>query len=300
MPICGLCGEDTPKLLNGHTIPKFAIRWLKKTSPSKRFRDSLEPSRAKQDGDKVPMFCPHCDQVKISSVENAFASNDFHRWAGLGGVDELVAYNEAMASVPENTMFSYSLALRSLLQTASDTIHQGRSLYDSAVEDLKQAFLNRKNAENGFFVAATGLHLSKMILGMELFGVRHRYIIRTFGTRVYYAKITGTNPDSGSTLFDSHDILVVYTKLPGFAFVYLHNAPRIGGILSDKVLNTVFLPGLMTTIEDLCTFHRRMTPQQLKASQQQGERHLAESASSICIDAFLADLEEYYNCRPVS
>ena len=71
---CLLCGGPPP-LVNGHLIPDFAIRRLKKEG-----RDSFgqDPNRRVQDGVKEPLLCENCDGRRFSDAETSFASRIFH------------------------------------------------------------------------------------------------------------------------------------------------------------------------------------------------------------------------------
>jgi len=73
-PICALCRE--PKdLRKSHIIPKFIIKWIKKTSKTGKLRDS-DYNRV-QDSIKLFLLCEECEK-KLSRFENYFAEKIFH------------------------------------------------------------------------------------------------------------------------------------------------------------------------------------------------------------------------------
>ena len=72
---CLLCGGPPP-LVNGHLIPDFAIRRLKKDGTG--FLRSQDPNRRVQDGVKEPLLCEDCDGRRFSDAETSFASRIFH------------------------------------------------------------------------------------------------------------------------------------------------------------------------------------------------------------------------------
>ncbi len=73
---CLLCGGPPP-LVEGHLIPDFAVRRLKKDGPSGFLRGE-NPNRRIQDGVKEPLLCPDCDNRRFSDAETSFANRIFH------------------------------------------------------------------------------------------------------------------------------------------------------------------------------------------------------------------------------
>jgi hypothetical protein len=73
---CLLCGGPPP-LVDGHLIPDFAVRRLKKDGPSGFLRGE-NPNRRIQDGVKEPLLCPDCDGRRFSDAETSFANRIFH------------------------------------------------------------------------------------------------------------------------------------------------------------------------------------------------------------------------------
>lgn len=73
--ICALCKRDRI-LKESHIIPKFIGKWLKQTSVTGYFRNTLEPNRRAQDITKQELLCGECEQ-KFSNFEKQFAEKIF-------------------------------------------------------------------------------------------------------------------------------------------------------------------------------------------------------------------------------
>ena len=74
--ICQLCGNNT-KLEDSHIIPKFFYKYIKKNSPTKRFRNNINPNIALQDGEKKKFLCSECED-KFSKLEKSFSRKVFN------------------------------------------------------------------------------------------------------------------------------------------------------------------------------------------------------------------------------
>lgn len=72
---CALCGENKELELS-HIVPKFVIRYLKKTSTG-AIRNMENPDRTVQDGEKHYLLCGDCEDL-FSVYETKFASKLFH------------------------------------------------------------------------------------------------------------------------------------------------------------------------------------------------------------------------------
>lgn len=72
---CRLCGREAD-LLNSHIIPRFVIRWIKKTSATGFLRGAEDPDTRIQDYHEE-LLCENCEMV-FSDFEREFASNIFY------------------------------------------------------------------------------------------------------------------------------------------------------------------------------------------------------------------------------
>ncbi len=89
---CALCKVGHTRE-NSHIIPKFVYRWLLKTSPTGYFRGSANPNVRLQDGEKVKLLCPTCEDA-FSKLETKFANRIFHPIHTEGRTDHEFDYEE--------------------------------------------------------------------------------------------------------------------------------------------------------------------------------------------------------------
>ena len=72
---CALCGNEAELELS-HTVPKMAVRTLKKTAIG-NIRSTENPNKTIQDSEKLYMLCGDCEDL-FSEKETWFASKIFH------------------------------------------------------------------------------------------------------------------------------------------------------------------------------------------------------------------------------
>lgn len=72
---CRLCGEIR-ELRNSHIIPRFVIRWMKKTGPTPFLRKAVDPDTRIQDHHEK-LLCEDCEQI-FSDWEGEFAARVFY------------------------------------------------------------------------------------------------------------------------------------------------------------------------------------------------------------------------------
>lgn len=75
MDECALCGK-TKDLRDSHIIPRFVIRWMKKTGATPFLRKVSDPDTRIQDYHEE-LLCDDCEQI-FSDFEREFASNVFY------------------------------------------------------------------------------------------------------------------------------------------------------------------------------------------------------------------------------
>jgi hypothetical protein len=71
---CKLCGTNAPLILS-HVIPKFVIKWLKRTSATGYFR-SLRTGKRLQEAPRIPLLCSDCEQ-RLGRHEKQFCERVF-------------------------------------------------------------------------------------------------------------------------------------------------------------------------------------------------------------------------------
>lgn len=72
---CALC-RQSKELEISHIIPKFVIRYLKKTSVG-AIRNTQNPNKVVQDGEKHYLLCGECEDL-FSIYETKFANTFFY------------------------------------------------------------------------------------------------------------------------------------------------------------------------------------------------------------------------------
>ncbi len=75
MDECALCGE-TKDLRDSHIIPRFVIKWMKKTGATPFLRKAADPNSRFQDYHEE-LLCDDCEQI-FSDFEREFAGNVFY------------------------------------------------------------------------------------------------------------------------------------------------------------------------------------------------------------------------------
>lgn len=112
--VCALCREEKELELS-HTIPKFSIRRLKKTSFG-NIRCVENPNRVVQDSEKEYLLCSDCED-RFSTVETKFANKIFHPY--LNGDEKVFEYSNWLSK------FIVSISWRSLYLDILNWVRSG-------------------------------------------------------------------------------------------------------------------------------------------------------------------------------
>ena len=141
MGVCALTGEYC-ELQESHVYPKFVYKYLKQTGGS-RFRIANNPTKALQDGLKIPLLGRHAEQ-DFSKREKWFAENIFTPFVNGRLMNRKIAYDEHLY------YFCISLLWRVLYYT-KDSIKgdKERRKCREALEEWR-AFLNGGNYPNNY------------------------------------------------------------------------------------------------------------------------------------------------------
>lgn len=89
---CAICKTGHTRE-DSHIIPKLVYRWLKKTSPTGYFRGSSNPNVRLQDGERIKLLCPKCEDA-FSKLETEFANRVFHPIHTNGKINHAFQYEE--------------------------------------------------------------------------------------------------------------------------------------------------------------------------------------------------------------
>ena len=141
MEKCALCRNEA-RLVNSHTVPKFAVEWLKKSSATPYLRSALNPNRRLQDVNTVKLLCSDCEN-RFSKWEKQFAQKLFTPYTE--GSLQSFAYDEWLL------YFAVSLAWRTTIYEAVEYRRTRPALapfVDEAIEHWSM-FLQGKSTEAG-------------------------------------------------------------------------------------------------------------------------------------------------------
>ncbi|MHA3104187.1 hypothetical protein [Acinetobacter sp. ANC 3791] len=79
MSVCFYCAENEA-IENSHVISKFVSDWVKETSETGYLRTLNNINQREQDGEKLPILCPTCEQV-FGKFENLYKQHSFSKIA---------------------------------------------------------------------------------------------------------------------------------------------------------------------------------------------------------------------------
>ena len=192
---CKLC-RSYGELEKSHFIPKFVVRWLKKTSITGYIREASEPQRRIQDLPKDYWLCGGCED-RFSAWEAEFAKRVFYPFVDEG--ESVAAYDEWMLN------FCASISWRTLTYMRSRNTRQDKLVKYGKELDLAERhmaeFLLGRTGEIGQYeqhlipweaIASTTIH--------SLPPNFNRYLLRT---------------PAASIVWNANDLLT-FTKLPHF------------------------------------------------------------------------------------
>jgi len=133
---CRLCGENR-KLQNSHIIPRFVIRWMKKTGPTPFLRKAVDPNTRIQDYHEK-LLCEDCEQI-FSDWEGKFATQVFY--PHVRGQKEVYEYNEWLYK------FVLSVSWRLLVSKMAvwhEDDHPKNRVVEERLETWKEILLGEK------------------------------------------------------------------------------------------------------------------------------------------------------------
>jgi hypothetical protein len=129
---CRLCGKNGP-LIYSHLIPRFAVKWLKKTSATGFLRGLLSEKRH-QETKRQYLLCPACEQL-LGRDEKRFAENIF------------IPYQEKTnpsSFTYEEWFLRFLVGLHWRLLVTSDPVpDNGRTVFAAAEERWRQYLLGQ-------------------------------------------------------------------------------------------------------------------------------------------------------------
>lgn len=139
---CALCYEDKTLELS-HIVPKFVMRYLKKTSVG-AIRNMENPNAVVQDSEKHYLLCGDCEDL-FSTYETKFANEFFHPY--LSGNKKIFHYDK------DTFYFLTSVSWRSLYLDILDFVEHseqigiGKETLDCLIErerEMRNYLLNKQ------------------------------------------------------------------------------------------------------------------------------------------------------------
>lgn len=133
---CALCNQVSELQLS-HVIPRFAIKWIKKTSATNITRDYQ--GKRKQDAYKKYLLCRKCEE-KFSKFESYFASHIFHKLI-QEKITSPVEYDKRLGD------FIISISWRFLFDYIEEQKNEGNVISENLRTYLEKSsnYLNNKN-----------------------------------------------------------------------------------------------------------------------------------------------------------
>ena len=145
---CALCGNEAELELS-HTVPKMAVRTLKKTAIG-NIRSTENPNKTIQDSEKLYMLCGDCEDL-FSEKETWFANKIFHPYLKK-----------------EKTIFDYDENLAYFITSVN-----WRSLYLDILDFVENSVVG--------IDALECLIESEKIIIVEMFDERKDFMYKLFG-----------------------------------------------------------------------------------------------------------------------
>ena len=214
---CKLCNNHS-RLEESHFIPRFIVKWLKKTSVTSFLRNLDDMDKRVQDTAKEYWLCGDCEDL-FSGWETKFANRIFFPFVDGG---ELVAnYGEWMSK------FCASISWRTLTYTKSQKLNEGKSkeyyeALDSAEKHLAKYVLGKIDNLNQYEQHVFPLTKIESATHNELPPNINRYFLRTLEMGV---------------IGDFTDLtdLFVYTKVPSFIILGCIKAKELPKMRSSRI-----------------------------------------------------------------
>ena len=127
---CALCGRQGDIRLS-HLVPKFVLKWIKRTSATWRLASAADGARRLQDGAKTHLLCGGCEE-RFSRHEKYFAEKIFHPFHDDGA--RSFEYDESLG------VFAASLSWRALKVSRGEAARDLPPILAAAVDEAEAAW----------------------------------------------------------------------------------------------------------------------------------------------------------------
>lgn len=213
--ICKLCQKEAQLELS-HILPKFIYKWINKTSGTGKMRGLSNPNVALQDGYKIHLLCPVCED-KFSKYETWFASNFFH--PSIKGVKISYPYNENLFKFAASIFWRYTVT-----NMNREDYNQTRlkPLLLLCEEELRDFLKNDVYPQN----------FNSIYIGVTSYAINPPKELR--GINNYFTRFT----DSQIIFNDSETKMYYYCVIPYFLFVGNITGLRDSDFINSKISPT--------------------------------------------------------------
>jgi len=202
---CRLCGE-TRELQNSHIIPRFVIRWMKKTGATPFLRKAVDPDTRIQDHHEK-LLCEDCEQI-FSDWEGKFAARVFYPYV-RSQKDEF-EYDEWLYK------FALSVSWRLLVSELAvwhENEHFKNEVVEERLETWEEILLGEKSVSEDpsqhhiFFAGELDLvssdpeapegfelYMQRNLDGTSVYGEDHIHTYFKFPRILFFSTITPSDP----------------------------------------------------------------------------------------------------------
>jgi hypothetical protein len=216
--LCKLCGAHPA--INSHVLPGFAVRYLKKTGPTKYLRSPGAVNLRVEDGVKSPLLCRKCDGELLSPWEERFCQEIFKPY-NEGLLNRTVRYGSWLS------YFVVSLMYKIAILRCDDFADKEPNLvpYLQAAIEQWRGYLRREHSRMRPYEFRI-FFFAPVLAAKEIPSRFHSYVLRGL--------------DMSTVRTDSR--LYIYALIPGIAFWATIQPPKARGWSSPSIGKSGELP----------------------------------------------------------
>ena len=298
MAECKLCHRDR-ELANSHIIPRFVIRWMKKSGPTPFLRKFTDPNTRIQDIHEK-MLCGDCEEI-FSEWESKFASQTFY--PHVRDQSDQFEYGEWMYR------FILSVSWRLLVSEMAvwhESDHPKIDIAEERVETWRPILLGEKpltedpSTHHVIFVEEIDvaisdpeapdnyeIYMQRNIDGTSVFGDDDIHVFFKFPKIVFFSTIYPPDPGGlTNTQVAEEGVIEPPQKVGGIWGDFLHNRVEVAGQASmseherEKVEERILKdPEQFLESDFLDAHHAEM---RRKWAEHDLRDHLNENECSVC------------------
>ena len=287
-------------MINSHVIPRFVIKWMKKSGPTPFLRKFVDPNTRIQDMHEK-MLCEDCEEI-FSEWETKFATYVFHPY--VRDQSERFEYEEWMYR------FILSISWRLLVSEMAvwhESDHPKVDIVEETVETWRQVLLGEKplsedpSSHHIFFVEEIDvavsdpeapdnfeIYMQRNIDGTSIFGDEDIHVFFKFPKMIFFSTIAPS--DRGglmNTRVSKEGVIEPPQEVGGMWGDFLYNRVEVAGQASmseherEKVEERILKePERFLESDFLDAHHSEM---RRKWAEHDLRDHLDESECSVCL-----------------